>query len=155
MGAVIKFDMTREGIRPRLERDGVGALVRAFTDLKRHELSDADYKHFTNEQRPMGNLFGYAARDSFYSVPANPNRPNGQFLTAKLWFVGNTDPYGHRGDLTMITEAIYFHGGEARESRDAFFALSEFERATIVEFLKTLQILPPGSPRLVIAEQDY
>ncbi|MCH8882188.1 MAG: hypothetical protein IIA41_01670 [SAR324 cluster bacterium] len=152
LGAVLKFDMTRAGLKPRLEADGNGALVRAFTDLKRHNVSDGDYNHFANEQRPMGTLFGYASRDSFYAVPANPNRPNAEFLTAKLWFVGNTDPYGHRGDLTMITEAIYQHGGEARESRDGFFALSEFERDAVVEYLKTLQILPAGSPRVVFED---
>jgi hypothetical protein len=44
------------------------------------------------------------------------------FLTRKLWDVGNTDPYGHRGDLTTTTEAILYQGGEARASPDAFAA---------------------------------
>ena len=58
----------------------------------------------------------------------------------------NSDPYGHRGDLTTLTEAIHFHGGEARASRDAFFALGEDERGAVIEFLKTLQVLPEGAP---------
>jgi hypothetical protein len=65
--------------------------------------------------------------------------------------VGNSAPYGHRGDLTTITEAILVHGGEARASRDAFVALSSEEQVKIVKFLKTLQILPAGSPRVVMA----
>jgi CxxC motif-containing protein (DUF1111 family) len=68
-------------------------------------------------------------------------RPLGQFLTARLWGVGNTDPYGHRGDLTTLSEAIHFHGGEARHARDAFFSLPRADRNAITEFLKSLQIL--------------
>ena len=155
LGQILKFDMTVQGEKPRLDpNDGEGAVVRAYTDLKRHNLSDEDYNYFSNEQRPMGTLYGYAKRDSFYNVPANVNRPNGDFLTARLWFVGNTAPYGHRGDLTMITEAIYHHGGEARAPRDAFFALNEFDRNAIVAFLKTLQILPPGSNRVIVESRS-
>jgi CxxC motif-containing protein (DUF1111 family) len=69
-------------------------------------------------------------------------RPTEEFLTKKLWDVGNSDPYGHRGDLTTITEAIFFHGGEARDSRDALFALPQDDQNAIVEFLKALQVLP-------------
>ncbi|MGH8612177.1 MAG: di-heme oxidoredictase family protein [Gammaproteobacteria bacterium] len=42
-------------------------------------------------------------------------------------------PYGHRGDLTTITEAILVHGGEARDSRDRFAALPTADQATVVE----------------------
>ncbi len=55
-------------------------------------------------------------------------------------------PYGHRGDLTTVTEAIYFHGGAARASRDAFFAASQDDQDAVVEFLKSLQVLPNGAP---------
>ena len=50
--------------------------------------------------------------------------------------------FGHPGDLSTITEAIEHHAGEARTSRDHYSELSDYERAAIVEFLKTLQILP-------------
>ena len=138
-----RFDMTKQGQQPRLERtQGGGALVRAFTDLKRHNLNDAEYDHFDNEQLPQGTLFGFASPDDFYNVPAEVDRPTGEFLTRKLWDVGNTDPYGHRGDLTTITEAIRFHGGDARDSRDAFEALSSRETDALIEFLKSHQVLP-------------
>lgn len=139
------FDMTREGSRPRLPRSpNGGAIVRAFTDLKRHDLNDADYDHFANEQVPQGTLAGFAPAGDFTVPP--PPRPTREFLTRKLWDVGNTAPYGHRGDLTMITDAIHFHGGDARASRDAFFDLPQEDRDAIIEFLKTLQVLPDGSP---------
>ena len=67
------------------------------------------------------------------------------FLTRKLWDVGNTDPYGHRGDVTIITEAILYHGGEGRVLRDAFDASDVDDQKAIVAFLKSLQIVPQGS----------
>jgi hypothetical protein len=49
-----------------------------------------------------------------------------------------------------LTEAILVHWGEARASRDAFVRLSLVEQTTIVLLLKTLQVLPVGSPLVVI-----
>ncbi len=128
------FDLTREGQRPRLARDRNAngqVLVRAFTDLKRHVIGDADYPHFLNEKVVQE------------GVPTN------QFLTRKLWDAGSSDPYGHRGDLTTLTEAIVNHGGEARQSRDAFAGLSAGEKAGIIEFLKSMQVLPEVGPSFV------
>lgn len=141
----VAFDMTRQGLGPRLERLSDGrALVRAYTDLKRHDLNDADYTHFANERLAQGTLAARAPGAGFTESPKP--RPTREFLTKRLWDVGNTAPYGHRGDLTTMTEAIHFHGGEARASRDAFFALPAEDQAAIIEFLKTLQILPEGPP---------
>ena len=63
----------------------------------------------------------------------------GQHLP-KLWDVGNTAPYGHRGDISTITEAILLHGGEGRVARDAFEAASVADQKAVVAFLKSLQI---------------
>jgi len=143
------FDLTRQGPGPRLERlPGGRALVRAFTDLKRHDLSDDDYAHFSNEQVPQGSLLGFAPPSAFTTTL--PPRPTREFLTRKLWDAGNTAPYGHRGDLTTLTEAIHYHGGEARSVRDAFFILPAEDQAAVIEFLRTLQILADGSPRVVV-----
>lgn len=119
---------------------GRGAVVRAFTDLKRHDLNDADFDHFANEQLPQGTLAGFADPADFIIDP--PPRPTRTFLTRKLWDAGNTDPYGHRGDLTTLTEAIQHHGGEARAQRDAFFGLSRTRQDAVIEFLKTLVVAP-------------
>ena len=115
--------------------------------MKRHNLNDDDFNHFANEQLPQGTLEGFADPNEF-TIEPQP-RPTEEFLTRKLWDVGNSDPYGHRGDLTTLTEAINFHGGDARDSRDAFFALSQEDQDAIIEFLKTLQVLPDKS-RLTI-----
>src|SRR2546425_872779 len=132
----VTFDLTRDGQLPRPERLPDGrALVRAYTDLKRHDLCDAEIDHFCNERVVQG---GISTR---------------QFLTRKLSDVGNSAPYGHRGDLTTITEAILAHGGEGRVARDAFGALPKERRDELVEFLKSLQILPEGTPTLVVHER--
>ena len=130
---IISFDLTSQGQTPRLEATpGGGAVVRAYTDLKRHDLCDDELMHYCNEQVPQGGI------------------DTRQFLTRKLWDVGNSAPYGHRGDLTTITEAIEAHGGEARASRDAFVNASQQQRDEVVEFLKSLQMLPPGTDAIVV-----
>jgi Di-haem oxidoreductase, putative peroxidase len=131
------FDLTSDIPKPRLERSGPdGAILRAYTDLKRHVICDSMDLFFCNERVIQSGV------------------PVDQFLTRKLWDVGNTAPYGHRGDLTTITEAILHHAGEARLARERFAALSKDQQAEIVEFLKQLQILPNGSPRR-IDEDDF
>jgi len=133
----VTFDLTRQGRPPRPERLADGrAIVRAYTDLKRHDLCDAQIKTFCNEKIVQS---GVSTR---------------LFLTRKLWDVGNSAPYGHRGDLTTITEAILAHGGEGRASRDAFADLAKDSRDAIVEFLKSLQILPDGARSVVVAEGE-
>jgi hypothetical protein len=126
------FDLTSDIPMPRLEAWGTdGAIVRPYTDLKRHVICDSADPFFCNERLIQS------------GVPLN------QFITRKLWDVGNTAPYGHRGDLTTITEAILHHAGEGRLARERYAALSEEQKAEVVEFLKELQILPDGSPRRI------
>jgi cytochrome c peroxidase len=122
----VGFDMTTQGQPPRLEPtpDG-GAIVRAYTDLKRHNLCDEDDRYFCNER------------------VTEPEISLGMFVTRKLWDIGSSAAFGHRGDLSTITEAIEHHAGEARAARSNYSKLSAYDRAAIVEFLKTLQILPP------------
>jgi len=123
------LDLTKDITRPRLERSGAGAVVRAYTDLKRHRICDAQDPFFCNEQLIQAGV------------------PTDQYITRKLWDVGNTAPYGHRGDLTTITDAILHHAGEARSQRTRFEALPADQQAEIIEFLKQLQVLPIGSAR--------
>ena len=47
------------------------------------------------------------------------------FLTPRLWGVGSTAPYGHRGDFRLLDEIISAHGGDARFARDAYLALRQ------------------------------
>ena len=137
-----RYDMTSEGQGPYLERDGEGAMIHAYTDLKRHDLCDAEdrqdaIRYYCNEQLAQNR-------------PDQDGKPGTEFfLTRKLWDVGNSAPYGHLGDLTTITEAILMHGGEARPIRDAFTELSFEDQQALVSFLYSLQVLPEGAPPIM------
>jgi len=119
------FDLSEAGIS--------GGSVHAYSDLKRHVICDSQKPHYCNE--PASPV---QASDSNFPVPPD------QFLTAKLWDVGNSSPYGHRGDLDTIYAAIVNHGGEAVPSEAQFEALPDSDQLAIVSFLRTLQmqILP-------------
>ncbi|MCH9655669.1 MAG: hypothetical protein K0U86_19165 [Planctomycetes bacterium] len=111
-------------------------MVRAFTDFKRHTISDTERPHFGNE------------------LLLEKYLPFNTFLTKRLWATGNTAPYGHRGDLPTIQEAISHHGGEATKSRRAFESLKKSDQRAIIEFLRSLQILKEGSPAVIIKEKE-
>ncbi|MBI4871096.1 MAG: hypothetical protein HY814_05975 [Candidatus Riflebacteria bacterium] len=132
------FDLTSQCQGNCLERrsDGKG-IVRAFTDLKRHTMTDAQLTFFGNEKMMAGMLNGSAPASMFTTAPRM--RPPPQFLTRRLWDVASTDPYGHRGDVTTLTGVIGYHGGESRAARDAFFALALADQAAVIEYLKTMQ----------------
>lgn len=98
--------------------------VSIFTDFKRHRICDRDTPHFCNEKR----------RQDFV--------PQDQFLTTKLWDAGSSAPYGHRGDLSTITEAILNHGAEARPQRDRFVALAVEDKRAMIAYLRSLQVCP-------------
>ena len=104
-----------------------GLLVTAFTDFKRHRICDAADPFFCNERLRQDNV------------------PTDQFLTAKLWDVGTSSPYGHRGDCTTVSEAIRHHSAEARSSRDRFLDLPDEDSGAIVAFLLSLGVWDPAS----------
>jgi hypothetical protein len=106
-----------------------GNMVHAYTDLKRHVICDETKPEFCNE--PATPL---QPTDGGFPCPYN------EFLTAKLWDVGNSAPYGHRGDIDTIYQAIIDHGGEAAESEADYEALPDSDQQAIVAFLKTLKM---------------
>lgn len=111
--------------------------VSTFTDLKRHDLNDGEFDHFANEQVPQGTLVGFADPDDFTVAPQP--RPTREFLTRKLWDAGNTDPYGHRGDLTTLTVVIYHHGWDARVQRETYFDLPPDDQDAVIESLVVMR----------------
>jgi len=134
---VLRIDLTRDAEAPRLSRNPSGVIwVKAFTDLKRHRIADDEKPHFGNEVLVEG------------LVPVDA------FITRRLWAVGNTGPYGHRGDLTTIQEAISHHGGDARAARLEFERMAHVDRNAVLEFLRSLQVLPPGSAGRVLEPSE-
>jgi hypothetical protein len=106
-----------------LYRDDKGLVhVAAFTDLKRHVICDTEDSFFCNEKRMQDFV------------------PTDQFLTSKLWDIGSSAPYGHRGDLTTIAEAIHHHSGEARPAQNSFAKLTRTEKHALITFLKSFLV---------------
>jgi len=66
--------------------------------------------------------------------------PRDTFMTAELWGVADTGPYGHRGDLTTLDQSILAHGGEGTASMKAYAALSDADRAAIITFLQSMRM---------------
>jgi len=97
-----------------------GFIVRnIFTDFKRHDLGPNFHER---------NYDGTIRRE---------------FLTAALWGVGTTAPYGHDGRSINLTEVILRHGGEAQAARNAFANLSATNQANVLAFLSSLTLFPP------------
>jgi len=78
------------------------------------------------------------------------NRPEGsatgrEWRTAPLWgtrlirdFLGGTAFYLHDGRATTLQTAIRAHGGEAQETKEAFFNLPESDQQAIIAFINSL-----------------
>jgi hypothetical protein len=127
---------------PRLPvRPDGSVVVPAYTDLKLHDITsgqgDPDCEPL-DMQAPAGSPAFFAG--------------NCRFLTRKLWGSANEPPYYHHGLYGTIREAVLAHAGEALAPRQAFESLPAAEQDALIEFLKTLQMLPPGTRHLVVNE---
>lgn len=119
------YDMALLDWAETLEKDENGDYkIPLFGDLKRHVIADQQVAAFGNEL--LSQRF----------VERNV------FMTTELWGVASTSPYGHRGDMTTLREAINAHGGAARPSRDAWKALDATAQNDLIAWLKTLVITP-------------
>jgi len=128
---------------PRLVRRGNAVDVPAYTDFRLHDITSGEPDDPDCEPLDMHHPAG---SDAFFAG-------NCRFLTARLWGVASTAPYFHHGKYTTMREAIEAHGGEAGPVRDNWQALSRHERDAIIEFLKTLKVLPPGTPWRIVDER--
>lgn len=141
-GPSLSVDLTSDRLPPpRLqEADGV-VWVPAYTDFKLHDLTtgpdDPDREPLDMQQSARATAF-FAG--------------NSKFITRKLWGIANQHSFGHHGRYTTMREAIHAHNGEAAATKAAFLALSSYDRDSIIEFLKSLQILPPGTETLCVDE---
>ncbi|MFY9825921.1 MAG: di-heme oxidoredictase family protein [Thermoanaerobaculia bacterium] len=132
---------------PRLqEHDGV-TMVPAFTDLKLHDITsgpDDPNREILDMQHVKDSEMLFDEKGFFAG--------NGKFLTRKLWGAGNKPNYYHHGKFTTMRESVLAHAGEAQATTDRFKALSDYDKDSLIEFLKTLQVLPPGTDALVVDE---
>lgn len=113
--------------------------VPAYTDFKLHDIMepDAPGEPLDQNQTPWTARF---------------RQGNRRFLTKRLWGAANEPPFFHHGLYTTIRQAVLAHSGEALQSRTDFQGLRKYEQDSVIEFLKTLQVLPPGTPHLIVDE---
>jgi len=126
---------------PRLRPNAGVVAVPAYTDLKLHDITSGP----TDPNREVLDMNQPAGSPGFFAG-------NGKFLTRKLWDVGKKPNYFHHGLFTTIRQAVEAHAGEALASALAFAALPEADRNAVIEFLKSLQVLKPGTRALVVDE---
>ena len=100
-----------------------GVRVPMFADLKRHDM-------------------GPGLAEDFALADEATNR---EFTTAKLWGLVDSGPWLHDGRALTISDAILLHGGEAQAARDAFAALTDEEKTSVLAFLRTLQTPKPNN----------
>lgn len=128
--------------QPRLRPvDGV-IQVAAFTDFKLHNITSGPgdpNAEPLNQNQAAGSAPFFAG--------------NQFFLTKRLWSVGSSPNHYHHGRFTTMRESIMAHSGESQGSQQAFANLSGYDQGSIIEFLKTLKVLPPGSRSLIVDEQ--
>ena len=96
-------------------------LIRPYTDLLLHDMGEG-----LSDQRPEGEASGR------------------EWRTAPLWGIGLTEAVSghsfflHDGRARTLMEAILWHDGEARASRDAVRGMSANERRWLLDFLNSL-----------------
>jgi CxxC motif-containing protein (DUF1111 family) len=95
--------------------------IQAFTDLLLHDMGDA-----LADNRP--------------DYEANEN----EWRTPPLWGIGLVKTVNkhtnflHDGRARNIEEAVLWHGGEAKGSKDAFIKMTKDQRAALLRFLESL-----------------
>ncbi len=97
--------------------NGEGMLVKLFSDLKRYDM-------------------GLRLQESLTSEKPKENRT---FVTARLWGVADTAPYMHDGRASTLTEAIEWHGGDAKAAKNKFIALKDDKKVALLEYLRSLR----------------
>jgi hypothetical protein len=136
----LKIDLSSERLpAPRIRPDASGTVwVDAYSDFKLHDICEpADAEPLDMNQPQWSEKL---------------RQGNCRFLTKRLWGVANQKPYFHHGLFTTLRRSVLAHAGEAKASRLAFEALPEADRDGLIEFLKTLQVLPPGLTDRVVDE---
>ncbi|MCU1219868.1 MAG: thiol oxidoreductase-like protein [Candidatus Angelobacter sp.] len=130
--ATLAVDLTNDELpQPRLKPVNGIVWVPAFTDFKLHDITSGP----GDPDREALDMNEPAGSEAFFAG-------NGKFLTRKLWGIANQHSFGHHGLYSTIRESVVSHSGESLASRTAFQALTPFEQDCVIEFLKSLQILP-------------
>jgi hypothetical protein len=129
----LSVDLTSEELpRPRLKPVRGVVYVPAYTDFKLHDITSGP----GDPGREPLDMNQPAGTPAFFAG-------NSKFITRRLWGIANQHAFGHHGLYTTMREAVLAHAGEAQASSAAFRALPKYDQDSIIEFLKSLQILTP------------
>jgi hypothetical protein len=136
----LKVDLSSDLLpAPRLRPDTSGTVwVEAYTDFKLHDICEPGSREPLDQNQSQ---WSKKLMDG-----------NCRFLTKRLWGAANEPPFFHHGLFTTLRQSLLAHAGEANASRRAFEALTASERDAVIEFLKSLQVLPPGTKDRVVDE---
>jgi hypothetical protein len=126
---------------PRLRETGGVTWVPAFTNFKLHDITSGP----DDPNREPLNMHFAPGTPQFFAG-------NARFLTKRLWGSASEPAKFHHGLFTTFRESILAHAGDAQQVTDAFLELTDYEQDSVIEFLKTLQVLPPGSHHLIVDE---
>lgn len=142
----LTVDLTSDSLPlPRLRAHRDVVMVPAYTDLKLHDISATSNPATDPECEPLDQNQP-AGTPGFFAG-------NCKFITRKLWgFYNQGGAFMHHGKFTTAREAVEAHNGEALTQRLAFNKLPDDQQNDLIEFLKSLQVLPPGSKSLVVDE---
>ncbi|AKS40502.1 di-heme oxidoredictase family protein [Wenzhouxiangella marina] len=136
------FDLSDSRLdQPRLPvESSTGVIwVPAFTNFKVYDITSGP----DDPNCETLDMHGAPGSEQFFAG-------NCRFLAKRLWGAANEPPYFHHGQYTTMREAIEAHRGDAMDSYEQWSALSDAERDAIIEFLKTLQVLPPGTESTIV-----
>jgi hypothetical protein len=143
----LTVDLTRNDLpQPSLHPDKNGVImVAAYTDLKLHDISSSSNPASDPECEPLDQNQPAGSAGFFGG--------NCKFITRKLWgFYNQGGAFMHHGKFTTAREAVEAHSGEALAQRQKFDSLPIDEQNEVIEFLKSLQVLPSGSKATVVDE---
>jgi hypothetical protein len=128
---LLAVDLTSDALPgPHLKPVGGIVWVPAYTDFKLHDITSGP----NDPNREPCDMNQLAGSPEFFLG-------NGKFLTRRLWGIANQHPYGHHGMYTTMREAVLAHHGEAEATTTAFQGLTKYDQDSLIEFLKSLQIV--------------
>lgn len=110
-------------------------VLKVLTDMKRHVMCD-DPETVAEPIRTLCNEQHAEGRPKIGAVPGTDT-----FITADLWQLGESGPWGHNGHFTSLDSIILAHAGEARASRDSYTALTDEEKLAVIQYLRSQKIL--------------
>lgn len=136
------IDLTAAGLpSPRLRaRNGV-INVPVYSDFRLHDMCDAS----TDPNNEPLNQNQSPGSPEFFSG-------NCLFLTRRLWDVGSKPNHYHHGKFTTLRESVMAHSGEGSPSRTRFMSAVPYDQDSVIEFLKSLKVLPAGTRSLAITD---